>query len=279
MKSQNYKLTKRTFSNNPWITEGIIISITYKETLYNTWKRTLTKRLPDGDHDAHSKYSEYRKNLKHVITSAKESVSQKKILDNVNNHKKTWAAINQLRGKNKESMRPSFIINNERIIERRIIADEFNKYFVSLAPNMNKLLSPDKNDDILNFKTFMPGSNPNSIFLYDCSTEEISKIISELENGKSSDIPAKIIEKCNKFISPILAQHFNYLIKIGKFPDDLKTSKITPIYKKDNAELLENYRPISTLPIFGKRFEKIIYSRLYSLFVSQNLLHEKQFGF
>ena len=83
------------------------------------------------------------------------------------------------KGKNKESMRPSFIINNERIIERRIIADGFNKYFVSLAPNMNKSLSPDKNDDILKIKTFMPGSNPNSIFLYDCSAEEISKIISE----------------------------------------------------------------------------------------------------
>ena len=71
------------------------------------------------------------------VFNAKESFSQKKILDNVNNHKKTWAAINQLRGKNKESMRPSFIINNERINEHRIIADEFNKYFVSLAPNMN----------------------------------------------------------------------------------------------------------------------------------------------
>ena len=117
--------------HSPWITEGIIISITYKETLYNTWKRTRTKRLPDGDHDAHTKYSEYRKNLKHVITLAKESFSQKKILDNVNNHKKTWAAINQLRGKNKESMRPSFIINNERIIiERRIIADEFIVLFL-----------------------------------------------------------------------------------------------------------------------------------------------------
>ena len=58
----------------------------------------------------------------------------------------------------------------------------------SLAPNMNKSLSPDKNDDIPNFKTFMPGLNSNSIFLYDCSAEEISKIISQLENGKSSDI-------------------------------------------------------------------------------------------
>ena len=127
----------------------------------------------------------------------------------------------------------------------------------------------------------MPGSNPNSIFLYDCSAEEISKIMSELENGKSSDISytSKNNKKSNKFISPILAQHFNYLIKIGKFPDDLKTDRITPIYKKYNTELLDNYRPISTLPIFGKLFGKIIYSRLYSFFVSQNLLHERQFGF
>ena len=133
--------------------------------------------------------------------------------------------------------------------------------------------------DIDNFKTFMPGSNPNSIFLYDCSAEEISKIISELEKGKSSDIPVKIIKKSNKFISPILTQHFNYLIKIGKFPDDLKAGRITPIYKKDNAELLENNRLISTLPIFGKLFIYTVYFIHYLChkiyFVKNNLDLEK----
>ena len=68
-------------------------------------------------------------------------------------------------------------------------------------------------------------------------------------------------------------------MKTGKFPDKLKIEKITPIYKKDSDELLENYRPVSTLPIFGKIFEKIIYERLYGFFVSQNILHDKQFGF
>ena len=50
-------------------------------------------------------------------------------------------------------------------------------------------------------------------------------------------------------------------MKVGKFPDELKLGKITPIYKKESDELLENYRPVSTLPIFGKIFEKIIYSK------------------
>ena len=59
----------------------------------------------------------------------------------------------------------------------------------------------------------------------------------------------------------------------------LKIGKITPIYKKGNKEYLENNRPISTLPIFGKIFEKIIYKRLYNFFTSQNILSEQQFGF
>ena len=68
-------------------------------------------------------------------------------------------------------------------------------------------------------------------------------------------------------------------MKTGNFPDKLKVGKITPIYKKDNEQHLENYRPVSTLPIFGKIFEKVIFTRLYSFFVSQGLLHDKQFGF
>ena len=125
----------------------------------------------------------------------------------------------------------------------------------------------------------MPKSIPNSIFLNECSTFEITQIINKLENGKSSDIPIKVINRANSIMSSILSLHFNYLVKIGKFPDTLKTGKITLIYKKEDEEQLENYRPIWTLPIFGKIFEKLIYKRLYNFFVAQNLLHDKQFGF
>ena len=46
---------------------------------------------------------------------------------------------------------------------------------------------------------------------------EITQIIIELENGKSSDIPIEIIKRENSIVSPILALNFNYLMKIGKF--------------------------------------------------------------
>ena len=56
------------------------------------------------------------------------------------------------------------------------------------------------------------------------------------------------------------------------FPNMLKVAQVTPIYKKGDSQLLENYRPVSMLPIFGKLFEKIIYSRLYSFLMTKNIM-------
>ena len=208
------------------------------------------------------------------------SIIIKKITDNKGNPKKTWEIINILRGKQKKSMKPHFFIDNKHIFDRRVIANEFNKYFVSVASKLNDniKIEPIPNNS---YKKFLhsEASQLHSIFLNDCTDVEISEIISELQNGKSSDIPISVIKKISPVISPMLAHHFNHLMKIGKFPDELKLGKITPVYKKDDRELLENYRPISTLPIFSKLFEKVIYSRLYSFLSSKGILHEKQFGF
>ena len=66
---------------------------------------------------------------------------------------------------------------------------------------------------------------------------------------------------------------------VGEFPDILKVGKITPIFKKGNPQLLDNYRPVSIIPIFAKIFEKAIYSRLYSFLTAMNVIYDKQFGF
>ena len=105
------------------------------------------------------------------------------------------------------------------------------------------------------------------------------KIINELTNGKSSDIPIHVIKKASQIISPFLVKFFNECLLEGYFPDELKTGRISPIYKKEDEQLLENYRPVSTLPVFGKILEKLIYVRFYDFFVSKGIIHENQYGF
>ena len=43
--------------------------------------------------------------------------------------------------------------------------------------------------------------------------------------------------------------------------------------------MIENYRPISLLPIFGKIFEKIIFNRICNFLLEEDLLNPNQSGF
>ena len=278
------KVTKRTPKLNPWITEGIILSVERKHELRKDWSNTVTPRNPEGNTLLYQIFSNYRKTLKGVIKATKRAYYCNEISKNIENSKKTWQIINELRGKKKRSIKPPFIINNKRILDKRVIANGFNSWFVSIAPKLNEILDHTETVGIRilpikTFHDFLGPRNKKSMMLEDCSSHEILKIIKEFQNGKASDIPISIIKRSAHIIAPVLSSYFNILMSDGIFPDVLKTGRITPVYKKGNAEEIENYRPISTLSIFGKIFEKLIYTRIYSFVSSQGIISKTQFGF
>ena len=84
--------------------------------------------------------------------------------------------------------------------------------------------------------------------------------ISEFKNGKASDFPIVAIKHIKDTIAPHLCKLYN-CIYLGTFPQCLK------------------YQPVSTLPLFGKIFEKMIYTRLYSFLTDNSVLTTAQFGF
>ena len=53
----------------------------------------------------------------------------------------------------------------------------------------------------------------------------------------------------------------NKSLETGIVPDKLKLAKVIPIYKSKDKELLNNYRPISLLPIISKIMEKLVHKR------------------
>ena len=63
------------------------------------------------------------------------------------------------------------------------------------------------------------------------------------------------------------------------FPDQPKIARVTPLFKKSDNALMDNYRPISVRPCFSKMLERIICNRLYSFFYENITLCKKQFGF
>ena len=80
-------------------------------------------------------------------------------------------------------------------------------------------------------------------------------------------------------MSKLLLRIFRLSLEEGIFPDDLKTVKVTPLFKAGNENDFGNYQPISVLSCFSKIFEKIMYKRLFNHLSEHNLLYQKQFGF
>ena len=52
-------------------------------------------------------------------------------------------------------------------------------------------------------------------------------------------------------------------ISTGVFPDEWKLARVVPVFKKGIRSDINNYRPISIIPIIAKVFEKTIYDQFY----------------
>ena len=83
----------------------------------------------------------------------------KKIANATGNPKKTWQIINQVRGKCKKLTKSHFIIDNKLITTRRVIANEFIKYFVSIATKLNDSVKIEQLPTV-KFDNFLPPSAP-----------------------------------------------------------------------------------------------------------------------
>ena len=60
----------------------------------------------------------------------------------------------------------------------------------------------------------------------------------------SSDIPTKILKQHAQIYSKKQADNFIESIKMGRFLDILKKAEVTPVYKKDDMNDKQNYRPV-----------------------------------
>ena len=132
--------SKRNPIFKPWITPGIINSSNKKHKLHKQWEKSKKNKKDQhdkGDPVLYSNLCTYRKKLKYLIRSAKDKHYKNKMAEVNGDPKATWKLINNLRGKTKSKILPSFIIDGELVTNKRKIATAFNNYFVSIAQKLN----------------------------------------------------------------------------------------------------------------------------------------------
>ena len=263
------KTIKLTYINRkPWLTKGLKASIKYKNNLYAKYKRFPTKNME-------LIYRKYNKRLSGILFKAERDHYDKLFDSYKSNMRKSWQLIAKIINKNSRSRRkPTFTGETGLPLSDKQVANNFNNFFVNVGPSLAQKI-PNNNVDQL---SYMSTRNTHSILLKQVESGENSK---EMKNASPGwdEIHAKIIKNTYlTFIGP-LTHVCNLSILKGCFPSELKLAKVVPIFKADCPSTYTNYRPVSVLPCFSKILETLMYDRLISFVIQNELLYKYQFGF
>ena len=61
------------------------------------------------------------------------------------------------------------------------------------------------------------------------------------------------------------------IISSGEFPENMKLAIVKPLYKGKSKLEMNNYRPISLLPVLSKILEKIVHHRLAKFLIKRGV--------
>ena len=132
------------------------------------------------------------------------------------------------------------------------------------------------------YQEYLPKRVMNSFFNEPICNNDGGLEIRRL-NPKKAPVPdcigGKLIQLCPDIISKNLTKIYNWAIRTGVYPHEMKLAHVIALYKKGVRHDPNNYRPISLVSIFDKIFEKIMCKRLISFLERNKILYCHQYGF
>ena len=266
---------EKKYHQKPWYSKGIKISVNTRDRLHR--KSLRTRREDDV-----RKYKKYRNLLSRIIALARDNYDAEIIEKYEQDKRKVWQQINKMTNrKTRKKTRVEYLIDSkgQEIYDQTEISNQLNEHFNTIGKKMaSKFDNMTTNDPTMHINR----TPLCSIYLQLTTTEEIIKLITEIEMKKATGpdkISAYIVKVTCEIIAPIISELFNKCIHDGTFPNLLKIAEIIPLHKGDTKTDSTNYRPISLLPIYGKLFEKVIANRMIKFFDKNCIISPNQFGF
>ena len=202
----------------------------------------------------------------HTMTGVSQLISENKYkyynklamkLNNPNTSSKTyWSILKTFYNGRKIPIIPPLIKDGKLESDFKIKANHFNSFFASqCTPLVNNSKLPDK-------ITYISAARLTSIKF---DNNDILKIIRSLNVNKArghDGISIRMLRMCDESLVQPLSLIFTGSIDTGVYPDTWKKSNIVPVHKKGDKQIVNNYRPVSFLPICSKILEKIIFDSI-----------------
>ena len=88
-----------------------------------------------------------------------------------------------------------------------------------------------------------------------------------------------MLKICGDSLCRPLELIFNNCLANGICLFDWKKGNIVPVHKKSDKQRLNNYRPISLLPLCSKIFVRLTFNEMFGFFIENDLISQHQSGF
>ncbi|XP_065642482.1 uncharacterized protein LOC136074109 [Hydra vulgaris] len=217
--------------SKPWITYGILKSISVKNKLY---KKFIKLKNIYKKNELFTKFKFYRNKISNLLKFSKKTYYITYFHNNLNSVKNTWKGIKEIINIRPSTHNTSFKLklNENLITDHTAVSNIFNNFFSTIH---NKLLSkaiPPKRV----FSDFLNIPNAKSFFINPVTENEISGLITnKLKTEKSlgpNSVPTFLLKLVPHIISKPLCTVINNSFKSGIFPDIFKVAKLFQYLKK-----------------------------------------------
>ena len=252
-----------------WINDDILSEMRQRDYLH----RKALKSLEESDWNL---YKAARNRVVSKIKAAKREFVENAINQSNEKPKDMWDRLKEFLPSKSTGVSTSYMeVDGETIAESNGVADAFNNFFCGVGHKFAE-----------NFDNSMPEVEQvmpeGSFSIPDISVDFIKKEIKSMSNAKATgldEISVNFLKMSIDVIGDTLAFMMNFSIRAGDVATEWKKARVTPLYKSGDAFLVNNYRPVSVLPVISKIIERHVFNSFYDYLNANHLLTEHQSGF
>ena len=238
----------------PWMNESIKKKIMAKKHACKSFNANKK------NYNAYLKLQTISTDLSEMILKRKEDyycALSDKLNDPHTSVKSYWSILKTLYNGKKIPLITPILISSRLVSNFKEKGNHFNAFFASQC-------TPVPNNSTLPLVT-TPITNA-SLSSISFNDQDIPNVIHSLNINKAhgfDDLSIRLLKICESSIVKTLSIIFKNCFQSRSFPNKRKKSNVAPIHKKGDKQLLQNYRPVSLLPICSKIFERIIFNPIF----------------
>ncbi|XP_057305630.1 uncharacterized protein LOC130646135 [Hydractinia symbiolongicarpus] len=261
----------------PWMTTDIRVLMTDRDKALRYARKT--NKACDW-----TAYKKLRNKCTYAVNMAKFNSNKKLLEENSDKPRKFWQTIkNIMPCKSKgTSCRSHFLedgcVKADTPVQKSNLLSNF---FSNVAMSLRK-----KSIFMKDFIWRQPNKvEPIRTQRFDFKYVSKSFVEKELKNLKRhkatgiDNLPPAVMKDSANEISQPLCFIINLSLSTADVPTEWKHPTVTPIHKSGPSTKVDNYRPISILPIASRILERAVHTQLMKYLEKNNLLSEQQFGY